>query len=147
MQLSVDEIDALIPAMMQDILARLPGMTPYAEAMAADLRERLLAYEGKAAPRYGRRYDANGKQLPAVPVEHSVSPDEQWLFNLEDGKPVKNLRLDLAKWGITPDEYRTKWGLPDDYPMQAPAWWRGVAVASVVKAGAIAHYRKKAGLE
>ncbi|HZH51837.1 MAG TPA: MucR family transcriptional regulator [Microvirga sp.] len=54
---------------------------------------------------------------PAVPIRKSVTPD--FLISLEDGKPYKTLKRHLAKLGLTPDEYREKWGLPRDYPMVA----------------------------
>ena len=56
---------------------------------------------------------------PAVPVKKSVTPD--YLICLEDGKKLKMLKRHLAAtYGLTPDEYRAKWGLPRDYPMIAP---------------------------
>ena len=56
---------------------------------------------------------------PAVPVKKSVTPD--YIVCLEDGKRCKMLKRHLmASFGLTPDEYRTKWGLPSDYPMVAP---------------------------
>ena len=56
---------------------------------------------------------------PAVPVKKSVTPD--YIVCLEDGKKLKMLKRHLASsYGITPDEYRAKWGLPSDYPMVAP---------------------------
>ena len=56
---------------------------------------------------------------PAVPIKKSVTPD--YIISLEDGKKFKSLKRALsARYGMTPDEYRTKWGLPADYPMVAP---------------------------
>jgi len=56
---------------------------------------------------------------PAVPVKKSVTPD--YIVCLEDGKKLKMLKRHLqSSYGITPDEYRAKWGLPSDYPMVAP---------------------------
>ena len=56
---------------------------------------------------------------PAVPVKKSVTPD--YIVCLEDGKKLKMLKRHLkTSYGLTPDEYRTKWGLPSDYPMVAP---------------------------
>jgi predicted transcriptional regulator len=58
-------------------------------------------------------------QKPAVPIKKSVMPD--YIVSLEDGKKFKSLKRALsARYGMTPDEYRTKWGLPRDYPMVAP---------------------------
>ena len=56
---------------------------------------------------------------PAVPVKKSITPD--YLISLEDGKKYKSLKRHLrTKYNMTPEDYRTKWGLPKDYPMVAP---------------------------
>lgn len=56
---------------------------------------------------------------PAVPIRKSVTPD--YIISLEDGKKFKSLKRHLSTHhGLTPDEYRAKWGLPADYPMVAP---------------------------
>jgi predicted transcriptional regulator len=61
---------------------------------------------------------ANG-QKPAVAVKKSITPEH--IVCLEDGKRLKMLKRHLrTSYGLTPDEYRTKWGLPSDYPMVAP---------------------------
>lgn len=58
---------------------------------------------------------------PAVPVKKSVTPDH--LVCLEDGQHFKSLKRHLqTEHGMSPDEYRTKWGLPSDYPMVAPRY-------------------------
>ena len=58
-------------------------------------------------------------QKPAVSVRRSVTPD--YIVCLEDGKKLKMLKRHLrSTYGMTPDEYRAKWGLPADYPMVAP---------------------------
>lgn len=55
---------------------------------------------------------------PAVPIKKSVTPD--YIISLEDGKKFKSLKRHLStRYGLTPDEYRAKWGLPADYPMVA----------------------------
>lgn len=56
---------------------------------------------------------------PAVPVRKSIQDD--FIICLEDGKKFKSLKRHIsAHYGLTPEEYRTKWGLPADYPMVAP---------------------------
>ncbi|MEI6987283.1 MAG: MucR family transcriptional regulator [Rhodospirillaceae bacterium] len=56
---------------------------------------------------------------PAVPIKKSVTPE--FIICLEDGKKLKMLKRHLASaYGLTPDEYRKKWDLPDDYPIVAP---------------------------
>lgn len=56
---------------------------------------------------------------PAVSIRASVKPD--YIVCLDDGKKLKMLKRHLmTHYGMTPDEYRAKWGLPADYPMVAP---------------------------
>ena len=76
---------------------------------------------------YGALNSINGQtvsenaetQKPAVSVRRSINPD--YIVCLEDGKKLKMLKRHLrAAYGMSPDEYRAKWGLPADYPMVAP---------------------------
>lgn len=61
--------------------------------------------------------------IPAVSVKKSVT--DEYIVCLEDGKKLKMLKRHLkTAFGLTPDEYRAKWGLPRDYPMVAPAYAR-----------------------
>ena len=58
-------------------------------------------------------------QKPAVPIRKSIAPD--YIICLEDGKKLKMLKRHLrTAFGMNPEEYRAKWGLPADYPMVAP---------------------------
>ncbi|MCH4560975.1 MucR family transcriptional regulator [Mesorhizobium jarvisii] len=57
--------------------------------------------------------------IPAVNPKRSVFPD--YIVCLEDGKRFKSLKRHLnVHYGLTPEEYRSKWGLTRDYPMVAP---------------------------
>jgi len=63
--------------------------------------------------------EPNVALTPAVPVKKSVFPD--FIVCLEDGKKLKMLKRHLhTSYGMTPNDYRSKWGLPHDYPMVAP---------------------------
>jgi len=56
---------------------------------------------------------------PAVPIKKSITP--HYLICLEDGKQLKMLKRHLkTAYGMSPEEYRERWGLPADYPMVAP---------------------------
>ena len=58
---------------------------------------------------------------PAVPIKKSVTPEH--IVCLEDGKKFKSLKRHLqSHYGMSPEEYREKWGLARDYPMVAPAY-------------------------
>lgn len=41
------------------------------------------------------------------------------IISMEDGCAYRQLYGHLRDLGLTPHEYRQKWGLPDDYPMMA----------------------------
>lgn len=58
---------------------------------------------------------------PAVTIDESLaSPDT--ILSMIDGKPYKALKRHLATHGLTPAEYRARYGLPADYPMVAPGY-------------------------
>jgi predicted transcriptional regulator len=57
---------------------------------------------------------------PAVSIKKSVTPDA--LISLIDGKPYKSLKRHLSKHGLSPQEYRQRYGLPSDYPMVAATY-------------------------
>lgn len=64
-------------------------------------------------------HEVVAEKQPAVPVKKSVTPD--YLVCLEDGKKFKSLKRHLmTHYGLSPADYRAKWGLPADYPMVAP---------------------------
>jgi predicted transcriptional regulator len=66
---------------------------------------------GSAAP--------DARPEPAVSIRSSVKKDH--IVCLEDGKKMKMLKRHLmTDHGLTPDEYRARWGLASDYPMVAP---------------------------
>jgi predicted transcriptional regulator len=74
-----------------------------------------LASLGQAAPVEAARPE------PAVSVRASVKRDH--LVCLEDGKKMKMLKRHLmTEHGMTPDDYRARWGLAADYPMVAPEY-------------------------
>ncbi|MDJ0609082.1 MAG: MucR family transcriptional regulator [Kiloniellales bacterium] len=63
------------------------------------------------------------EQKPAVSIRRSVTPD--YIVCLEDGKKLKMLKRHLrTTYDMSPEEYRSKWGLPADYPMVAPNYAR-----------------------
>ena len=59
------------------------------------------------------------KGEPAVSIKKSVRPD--YIVCLEDGEKYRMLKSHLrTAHGLTPDDYRKRWGLPGDYPLVAP---------------------------
>ena len=83
-----------VPAIIERVYATLSGLgSPVAEVAA--------------------------RQEPAVSIRASIKPD--FIICLEDGKKLKMLKRHLmTSYGMTPDQYRAKWGLPAEYPMVAP---------------------------
>src|SRR3954452_7354003 len=58
------------------------------------------------------------KPEPKVSIRSSIKPD--YIVCLEDGKRLKMLKRHLmTHYNLTPDQYRQKWGLANDYPMVA----------------------------
>jgi len=51
-------------------------------------------------------------------IKKSIGPD--YLISFEDGRQFKSMKRHLSILGLTPDQYRAKWGLPATYPMVAP---------------------------
>ena len=71
----------------------------------------------------GRLKKKRDQFVPAVPIDESVQDD--YIVCLEDGMRFSMLKRHLAEtYGMTPDQYRNKWGLPLNYPMTAPAYSR-----------------------
>ena len=61
------------------------------------------------------------KPKPAVSVRKSVQDDQ--ITCLECGGTFKSLKRHLmTDHGMTPEQYRAKWGLQRDYPMIAPGY-------------------------
>ena len=58
---------------------------------------------------------------PAVSVRKSLASKDH-IISMIDGKPYKTLRRHLSGHGMTPEQYRERYGLKSDYPMVAPAY-------------------------
>ncbi len=84
---------------------------------AADL-PRLIATVHETLAALGTE-KAAAKPEPVVSIKQSVKPE--YIVCLEDGKKLKMLKRHLkTAYSMTPDDYRKRWGLPQDYPMVAP---------------------------
>ena len=78
-------------------------------------------------------------QKPAVPIEKSVTRD--YIVCLEDGKKFKLLRSHLRiVYGLSPNEYRAKWGLPGNYPMVAKNY--GIQRSALAKKSGLGNKRR-----
>ena len=111
------ESDTNVLRLTAKIIAAHVGNNQVAVAALPELIQsvhRSLATAGMAEPA-----PAPAPLAPAVPIRKSVFPDHN--VCLEDGKKLKMLKRHLqASYGMTPQQYREKWGLPADYPMVAP---------------------------
>ena len=64
--------------------------------------------------------EAASTKVSSAQVRRSITGDT--LISFEDGKSYKTLKRHLSTRGLTPADYRAKWGLPSDYPMVAPSY-------------------------
>ncbi len=92
-----------VPAFLQSIHAALTALATPAVAATASPEP------------------ATPGHVPAVTVRRSLASKDH-LISLIDGKPYKTLRRHLSTQGLTPEEYRARYGLKPDYPMVAPAY-------------------------
>lgn len=80
------------------------------------VHEALLGVSGNGGP---EEESATTKVSPQQ-IRRSITRDH--LVSFEDGKAYKTLRRHLTLRGLTPEEYREKWGLPSDYPMTCASY-------------------------
>jgi predicted transcriptional regulator len=88
---------------------------------AADLGELIGTVSAALVEaRKGKSTVATGPLVPFVSIKKSITPD--FMICLDDGRRFKSLTRHLRTLGMTPDQYRAKWGLPESYPMVAPSY-------------------------
>ena len=90
-------------------------------SLSADQVSEIIRTVSSALKQLGQGENGADKAAgkPAVPIRRSITPDH--IICLEDGRKLKMLKRHLrTTFGMTPDEYRARWGLPADYPMVAP---------------------------
>src|ERR671913_961548 len=85
---------------------------------AADLSDLISSVHGALQSLKAPQQAEPEKREPPVSIRKSLTPD--FLISLEDGRRYKSLKRHLTGRGLTPEQYREKWGLPRDYPMVAP---------------------------
>ncbi|MCE4224831.1 MucR family transcriptional regulator [Methylobacterium sp. C25] len=64
--------------------------------------------------------EAAPARATAQEIRRSISHEH--LISFEDGKPYKTLRRHLTLRGLSPEQYRAKWGLSPDYPMTSASY-------------------------
>lgn len=95
---------------------------------ADDVKARVLlvlttlnAVIAEAGPRPTEAPGERKAEQAAVPIRRSITPDH--ITCLEDGRKLLSLTHHIrVMYGLTPDAYRERWGLPRDYPMVAPRY-------------------------
>lgn len=85
--------------------------------------------EPRGAPEASPPPDLSAQALiaPTSATTHVTEPTvaDDYIICLEDGRKMKTLSRHLrTHHGLTPEAYRTKWGLPADYPMTCAAYAR-----------------------
>jgi len=82
----------------------------------------MYAAVGKLAnPEAGEPEQTAQEHTPAVSVRKSLASRDH-IISMIDGKPYRTLRRHLTTHGLTPDDYRQRYGLKPDYPMVAPSY-------------------------
>lgn len=106
---------------LRELTARIVASYVSSNTVPADTLPDLIATVFQALGSLGQTTIETPDLVPAVPVKKSVFPD--YIVCLEDGKKLKMLKRHLqSAYGMTPKQYREKWGLPESYPMVAPAY-------------------------
>ncbi|GAA0241391.1 hypothetical protein LNAOJCKE_4937 [Methylorubrum aminovorans] len=82
----------------------------------------------------------HGRKRPTR-EEIQASIQEKELISFEDGKSYRMLKRHLTSFGLTPEAYRAKWGLPEGYPMVAPFYTR--KRARLAKRTRLGHYDRE----
>jgi predicted transcriptional regulator len=59
---------------------------------------------------------------PATAAQIRKSVQQDGIVSFIDGRSYKTLKRHLTAHGLTPERYRERYGLPDDYPMTAPGY-------------------------
>ncbi|MDT7950092.1 MAG: MucR family transcriptional regulator [Acetobacteraceae bacterium] len=109
-----------VPPNVLDLTARIVSAHVSKNPVAVDALPGLIQAVYRSLSTAGEVEPApTPTHTPAVPIKKSVFPD--YIVCLEDGKKLKMLKRHLqTSYGLSPDAYRAKWGLPRDYPMVAP---------------------------
>ena len=85
------------------------------------MHETVLELQAESRPAEPEQPQALEEHTPAVTVRKSLSSPDH-IISMIDGKPYRMLKRHLATNGLTPDQYRKRYGLKPDYPMVAPAY-------------------------
>jgi predicted transcriptional regulator len=102
---------------VQLLSAYVTNNTVESKDLAELIRSTRSALSDDASPATA----SQAEYVPAVSIRKSLASRDH-IISLIDGKPYKTLRRHLSTQGLSPAEYRTRYGLPSDYPMVAPGY-------------------------
>jgi len=89
----------------------------------AALPELMASVHGTLAVLTGRpQADAPPAVEQPTPAQIRKSVQEDGIVSFIDGRSYKTLKRHLNAHGLTPERYRERYGLPEDYPMTAPGY-------------------------
>ncbi|MCX4196795.1 MucR family transcriptional regulator [Methylobacterium organophilum] len=115
---SPDDILGLTAGIVAAYVSRQAVTADALPGLMRTVRDGLVALQEPApAPEAAK---PEGFRLTATEIRKSMKPDA--LISFIDGKPYKTLKRHLTSHGLTPDAYRARFGLPDDYPMVAAGY-------------------------
>lgn len=110
------ELMRLGAAIVSAYVSRNPIAVDTVPAIIVSVNDALQTLSGQAPVAVPQ-----ARPKPAVPIGRSIQND--YIVCLEDGKRLKMLKRYLrSRFGLTPEDYRRRWGLSPDYPMVAPAY-------------------------
>ena len=98
----------------------------------------LIAEVHSAFTNLGKPASEAARGEPPIPINKTIRSD--YIISLEDGRRYKSLKRHLRGKGLTPEQYRQKWGLRPDYPMVAPNYSK--ARSELAKALGLGQVRK-----
>ena len=118
-----EEVGASVLRLSADIVASYLAKNTVSAISIPDLIRSIhqtvsgLGQEQQAQP----QQRSTERPKPAAPISRSVQHD--YIVCLEDGKKLTMLKRYLrSRYGMSPEDYRRRWGLSPDYPMVAPAY-------------------------
>ena len=118
MAMEAREQNKLVALAAQVVTAYVAGNHVQTAELPRLLRDVHAALKGMGGP--GVELAVERRALSPAEIRRSITPEG--LTSFEDGKTYKTLRRHLNRHGLTPEAYRTKWGLPANYPVTAPAY-------------------------
>jgi predicted transcriptional regulator len=98
-----------------------PNTRVNAEDIGGVLRQVHQAVKELEQPAQEPETSASQEFTPAVSVRKSLASKDH-IISMIDGKPYKSLKRHLSTHGLTPQQYRERYGLKPDYPMVAESY-------------------------